>query len=214
VSGKLQQVFYDGTVAGANWIMLKNHVDGYYSIMGADNISGPWFNVSNPTQDFRDMPVGAGAITIKPTLAFKDENGIFVMWGYSCNSSSSSNKMWWWWSTSSDLQTWSYVGHEYLGKQTNVGQYRMPNFESYEEFVGAPYDVMTWQWQIYDPGLASSVMMFRFDRYPWYDFNLPYRVPITINHTLVEEDLTDFPVVITNISQGCRDAFWSNVYYN
>ena len=37
-------------------------------------------------------------------------------------------------------------------------------FESFERFVGAPYDVMAMQWNT-GPGWASSIVLFEFDRY-------------------------------------------------
>ncbi len=36
----------------------------------------------------------------------------------------------------------------------------------------------------------------------WYDPGWPFRQKITIDHALVAEDLTDFPVLITQFGAG------------
>jgi len=44
---------------------------------------------------------------------------------------------------------------------------------------------------------------------PWYNANWPYRLEVTIDHTKVDEDLVDFPVLITE--EDMTATFWAQV---
>ncbi len=45
----------------------------------------------------------------------------------------------------------------------------------------------------------------------WYDVDWSHRTKITIDHTKVDEDLTDFPVYLDLLPLGSGHAFWSTV---
>ena len=63
----------------------------------------------------------------------------------------------------------------------------------------------------YQSGHSPSGLRFSYlIEYDWHNDNFSYRVPVLVNHSMVYENLENFPVLITNISSGC-DNFWEVV---
>ena len=58
--------------------------------------------------------------------------------------------------------------------------------------------------------IGFSVYVFADVSDPWWNTSWMYRTPLTINGSLVNGSVSDFPLLVTNVSQSCG-GFWSNV---
>ncbi len=70
----------------------------------------------------------------------------------------------------------------------------------------------TYQWQVYaTDGVHETTEVFSFTvQGPWWDGAWPFRKPITIDHTLVGDDLTSFPILVDIVDDDLRTTAQSD----